>query len=104
MVFSEPIKNTIIENSIFVRIIYSPPEIVFNGIFISLSDGVYAELIQLEKNIISKYKSSKTPRYIFPDIFLFKSKMAGYLKISGIWENKYTVGIAYKIIDHPSVL
>lgn len=103
MIFSEPIKNNVIENSVFIRIIYSPPEIVFNGIFISLQDTVYADLVQIEKNIISCYKSSKTPRYIFSDIFN-KSKLGGYLKISGLWENKYTIGIAYKLIDHPSVL
>lgn len=104
IVFSDPIKNNIIENSVFVRIIYSPPEIVFNGIFVWLPGVACAELVQMEKNIMSKFKSSKTPRYIFSDVFLFKSKLTGYVKISGIWENKYTFGIAYKIIDQPSVL
>ena len=104
IVFSDPIKNNVIENSVFIRIIYSPPEIIFNGIFISLSDTTYDELIQIEKNIISRYKSSKTPRYIFAEILLFKPQLVGYLKISGLWENNYAVGIAYKIISYPSVL
>ena len=104
IVFLDPIKNNVIENSVFIRIIYSPPEIVFNGIFISLSDSTYNELYQIEKNIISKYKSSKTHRYIFSEMQLFKPQLVGYLKISGLWENNYAVGIAYKIISYPSVL
>jgi len=35
--FGEPIKNTIIENSVFRRIIYSMPEISFNSINIFLT-------------------------------------------------------------------
>jgi hypothetical protein len=35
--FGEPIKNTIIENSVFRRIIYSHPEISFNSINIYLT-------------------------------------------------------------------
>ena len=103
MFFSEPIKNNVIDNSVFVRIIYSPPEIVFNGIFISLQHALCADLIQIEKNIMSTYKTSKLPRYIF-ETLLYKPKLAGYIKISGIWENNYSFGIAYKIIYHPSVL
>ncbi len=81
--FGEPIKNTIIENSIFRRIIYSHPEISFNSINIYFTfnrvtvkkfynkwkcifnDNVNKNiLLNIESNILQKLRMcNKTPIY-----------------------------------------
>jgi hypothetical protein len=35
--FCEPIKNNIVQDGIFIRILYSSPEVVFNGIYLEFS-------------------------------------------------------------------
>ena len=62
ILFSEPIKNTVIENSKFIRIFSSDENIVINGIYlyISLYCNVYDNkkeyrkkyIFDLEKNIL----------------------------------------------------
>lgn len=81
--FGEPIKNTIIENSVFRRIIYSMPEISFNSIniFLIFKDitirkfynkwkcifndiSVRNSLINIESNILQKLRlNNKNPVY-----------------------------------------
>tara|TARA_B100001093_G_C26735009_1_gene974010 strand:- start:135 stop:590 length:456 start_codon:yes stop_codon:yes gene_type:complete len=81
--FGEPIKNTIIENSVFRRIIYSMPEISFNSIniFLLFKDitirkfynkwkcifndiSVRNSLINIESNILHKLRlNNKDPVY-----------------------------------------
>jgi len=109
--FGEPIRNTIIENSVFRRIIYSHPEISFNSINIFFtfknltvkkfynkwkcifSDPINkTALMTLEKNILDKLKMSmKTPvssitHQVHNNMFkIFSDRM-----VSGIFTN-YTV-------------
>ena len=79
--FGEPIKNTIIENSVFRRIIYSIPEISFNSINIFLTFkemtirkfynkwkcifndlSVKNSLLSIESNILQKLRlTNKNP-------------------------------------------
>jgi hypothetical protein len=83
--FNDPIQNTIINESRFIRIIYSTPDIVFNGInvlvkinidnvdkqfnknFIYYTPEKNTETINIIKNIekviLDKYSSEKTPSY-----------------------------------------
>ena len=83
--FNEPIQNTIINESRFVRILYSTPDIIFNGINILFKINVDTIEKQYNKNIIyyclekneetvnnikniehiilKKYPSDKTPAY-----------------------------------------
>jgi hypothetical protein len=83
--FNEPIQNTIINESRFIRILYSTPNIIFNGINILLKiniDGldkqynkniIYysvdknTEMINniknIEHTILQKYSTDKTPAY-----------------------------------------
>ena len=49
--FSDPIKNTVINDSDFVRIIYSNDEVVLNGVYLY----VYLANISLE-SYYNKYK------------------------------------------------
>jgi hypothetical protein len=83
--FNEPIQNTIINESRFIRILYSTPNIIFNGINILLKiniDGIDKQynkniiyysiekntdtinnIKNIEKTILDKYSSSKVPAY-----------------------------------------
>ena len=51
--FCEPIKNNIVQDGIFIRILYSSPEVVFNGIYLE----IYLYDIYFEK-YYNKYKCS----------------------------------------------
>ena len=83
--FNEPIQNTIISESRFIRILYSTPNIIFNGINILLKinienvDKQYNKNIiyytiekntetidiikNIERNILEKYARDKTPAF-----------------------------------------
>ena len=60
--FNEPIQNTIINESRFIRILYSTPNIIFNGINILLKINIDGLDKQYNKNIIyySVDKNSET--------------------------------------------
>jgi len=59
--FNDPIQNTIINESRFIRIIYSTPNIIFNGINVLVSFVIEGVDKQYNKNIIN----------IFPKTNLF---------------------------------
>jgi len=83
--FNEPIQNNIINESRYIRILYSTPNIVFNGIHVLIilsidnMDRQYNKNIlyyntdkntqainsikQIEKTILTKYSSLKIPSY-----------------------------------------
>lgn len=85
IILCEPINNTVIENSKFIRLIYSDKNIIMNGIYIKLSIHIsniehaynklrcYVDyeknrdickgLILIENTILSKTLSNKTPAY-----------------------------------------
>ena len=85
IILCEPINNTVIENSKFIRLIYSDNNIIMNGIYIKVSmiinniEHAYNKLRcnichnenkiiintlnNIEKNILNKYNSSKKPSY-----------------------------------------
>ena len=51
--FNDPIQNTIINESRFIRIIYSTPNIIFNGINVLVSFVIDSVDKQYNKNIIN---------------------------------------------------
>ncbi len=55
---SEPIKNTIIQNGNFIKIIYSNPKIVMNGIYLKVNFN-YIELENKNNKIYLKFDKSK---------------------------------------------
>jgi hypothetical protein len=83
--FNDPIQNTIINESRFIRIIYSTPNIIFNGINILVNfiidsvdkqynkniinysveknEQVIKSINNIEKTILDKYCSNKVPSY-----------------------------------------
>ena len=69
--FNEPIQNTIINESRFIRILYSTPNIIFNGINILLKINIDGVDKQYNKNIIyySVDKNTETINNIKNKIF-----------------------------------
>lgn len=61
--FNEPIQNTIISESRFIRILYSTPNITFNGINILLKINIDSVDKQYNKNIIY-YNTDKNTEVI----------------------------------------
>ena len=104
-----PVKNNLIINSIFTRIIYSPPMIAFNGLYLSIPFSEYTQpsilqkLNDIENDILSVYtcSSSKKKNLHIKQLILYKSAHITdkiILKISGIWESETAYGLAYKLI------
>jgi hypothetical protein len=98
--FNEPIQNTVMDNSRFIKLIYSNENIMLNGIFLLLnikiinketyfkkikisydiSNTINKEILMniynIENNILLKYKSTKKPRSI-----LYETLNSGVIKI-----------------------
>jgi len=103
-----PVKNNLIMNSIFTRIIYSPPMISFNGLYLSIpfSDSIQTsiqKLHEIENDILSVYTCSSNKKKNMQIKQLISYKISNItdkvtLKISGIWESETAFGLAYKLI------
>lgn len=103
------VKNNLIANSLFTRIIYSPPMIAFNGLYLTIpfSEVMQSTLLhklhEIENDILSVYScsSSKKKNLHIKQLFIYKSSQITdkvILKISGIWESETAFGLAYKLI------
>lgn len=111
--FGDSIKNSIIENGIFYRIIYSNTLMSLNSLFISFEMNINSQkemieiLTELEKVILSKIDTTKHPQYKIKDYLKFLTSKGGeefklnkyILKISGIWETETDYGITFKFLD-----
>jgi hypothetical protein len=123
--FNDAIKNTVMNDSSFIRILYSNNNFVLNGIFIKIdiTKDTYQQNIsnnikiityidKLEKYILNTYNLNKAHNYKVKDqINYFIHKLnninnvnnvnnAYYiLKISGIWETQSTIGLTNKFIS-----
>ena len=98
--FNEPIQNTVMDNSRFIKLIYSNENIMLNGIFLllnikiinketyfkkikisydisnSINKEILMNIYNIENNILLKYKSTKKPRSI-----LYETLNSGVIKI-----------------------
>ena len=104
IIICEPIKNTVIENSKFLRLIYSTPQISVNGLFfhISVKDAIIEKYFDkfkcnfkycnntwidfveyIEKIILSKVLTRKVKRYKITE-----QMKAGYIKLFTPQEEK----------------
>lgn len=112
--FCEPVKNNIINESNFIRILYSTPNIVINGIYILInlydiaSEKYYNKykcnfnilnnkyiidkLKIIEEDILKKYKTSKLPIYM-----IYEQLKSGYIKIMTDVGNKQSSTFILKI-------
>jgi len=122
--FLDPIKNIIINNSKFIRIIYSNNLLTLNGIYLICNiDNKYKNnnydlslyIQNLENNILNKFSKEKLKNYkireyfnsnfINTDYIIGKENYTKYiLKISGIWDANNNIGLTFKFLKLDSIL
>jgi|TARA_B100001564_G_C20562066_1_gene634209 hypothetical protein len=124
--FGDIIKNTVITNGKFIRIIYSNKTYTLNGLYILVplvnikkinsstcsinnNNSCIKNLCNIEKDILGKYITSKTKEYKLQEqlnkniIKIFNSKNTFkkiIIKISGLWEDDNSCGLTYKFINY----
>jgi hypothetical protein len=94
----QPVKNNMMERGLFTRILYSPTNVIFNGIYLNIYGTTQLEICAVEKNVLHSYTTTKYPIYSI-EKQLGKKHSKIILKISGIWENDTSYGLAYKIME-----
>jgi hypothetical protein len=122
--FLDPIKNIIINNSKFIRIIYSNNLLTLNGIYLICNidnkdknniHGLLLYIQSLEDNILNKFSKEKIKNYkireyfnnnfINTDYTKDQEKYKKYiLKISGIWDASNNIGLTFKFLKLDSIL
>lgn len=104
--YYDAVKNTVMDDSKFIRIIYSDENIILNGIYLKLeinNNGIDNMTIQkIENDILHKYNSKKIISNKLYDQIQYCIKKYNnsiiILKISGIWETDKMIGLTYKLI------
>ena len=122
--FLDPIKNIIINNSKFIRIIYSNNLLTLNGIYLicnidnkdkNNNHGLLLYIQSLEDNILNKFSKEKIKNYKIREYFnnnfinihytRDKENYTKYiLKISGIWDASNNIGLTFKFLKLDSIL
>jgi hypothetical protein len=98
VIFMPPVKNNMMDGGLFIRILYSPINVVLNGLFIYIRSESFEDICVMERDVLKSYETSKRPIYsVERNINKYLNKKI--LKISGIWENDTTYGLAYKLIE-----
>lgn len=121
--FMQPIKNTMINEGLFHKILYSNDIFTCNGLYIKMNfretkwlngrlifdiepnQDIMNRIVEIEKHILDKIDPNKRAHYkIYEQIKNgnFKTSNSNstiIIKISGVWENQNTLGISYKIIS-----
>jgi hypothetical protein len=111
--FYEPVKNTVMDDSKFIRIIYSDEHVILNGLYLKLDiekkictgnflDKTEREILnkyKINKNNVNKNKCIKIQEQL--QFFINKniSNKNIVIKISGIWETNLMIGLTYKFIS-----
>jgi len=115
--FYEPVKNTIMDDSKFIRIIYSDEHVILNGLYLKIdienNSNVLNFLDKTERKILNMYKINKNNvnknqcikiqeqiqilinKNILNKNILNKNII---IKISGIWETNLMMGLTFKLI------
>lgn len=122
--FLDPIKNIIINNSKFIRIIYSNNLLTLNGIYLicnidnkdnNNNKGLLLYIQSLEDNILNKFSKEKIKNYKIREYFNNNFINTDYikcqetytkyiLKISGIWDASNNIGLTFKFLKLDSIL
>ena len=121
----QPIKNTLINQGLFYKLLYSNNLFTTNGIYIKLhfqntqyinnrlyydlsnikNEEIFNKIINLERYLLQKVNSNKKNLCkIFEQLKNGNEKSSTnnpiiILKISGVWENDNSIGISFKIIS-----
>jgi hypothetical protein len=88
--FTTAVKNNILEDSLFSRLLYSTDYYTTSGLY--LRNYNKEKLACIEKDILTAYRSSKTKTFSLTEHAANNS----LLKISGVWESGSAIGLAYK--------
>ena len=123
--FYDSVKNTVMNDSSFIRVIYSNNDVILNGIYIkidlykdikiknlnniSITSDIISKVDKIENNILTQYNSLKTQNNKLRDQLIYhinkinntntNDNLQSYLlKISGIWETDTVIGLTYKFI------
>jgi hypothetical protein len=88
--FSAAVKNNILDDSLFIRLLYSTADYTTNGLY--LRNYTKEKLVFIEKDILDAYKSSKTKTVSLAE----HAAVNSMLKVSGVWESTNAIGLAYK--------
>lgn len=122
--FLDPIKNIIINNSKFIRIIYSNNLLTLNGIYLicnidnkdkNNNHGLLLYIQSLEDNILNKFSKEKIKNYKIREYFNNNFINTDYtkdhenytkyiLKISGLWDASNNIGLTFKFLKLDSIL
>tara|TARA_B100000963_G_C22507322_1_gene616629 strand:+ start:519 stop:881 length:363 start_codon:yes stop_codon:yes gene_type:complete len=102
--FQDAIKNTVINNSNFVRILYSSSEFTLTNIHIKFNlrknPEILYKIINLERNILNLFNCNCNHSFKLKDqLAINNNSKDTILKISGIWENENSIGITSKLIQ-----
>ncbi|ALH23296.1 hypothetical protein ceV_390 [Chrysochromulina ericina virus CeV-01B] len=111
--FYEPVKNTVMDDSKFIRIIYSDEHVILNGLYLKLDiekkicmgnflDKTEREILnkyKINKNNVNKNKCIKIQEQL--QFFINKNILNKniVIKISGIWETNLMIGLTYKFMS-----
>ena len=90
--FVAPVKNNVIENSLFSRIVYSTDHYTMNGLY--LKRHTLAQVQGIELDLLNAYGCRKPRGASLGAHYMTHS----ILKISGVWESETAFGLAYKFI------
>lgn len=106
--FYEPVKNTVIDESKFIRIIYSDENIILNGLYLKIdiknnnTESILEYINNIENDILLKYSKLKIKIVKLKEqlqYFIKKNTLNNIiLKLSGIWETNNMIGLTYKFI------
>lgn len=115
--FNESIKNTVLTDCNFIKILYSNEHFLMNSLYFIINinknnyNNIINNIIEIEKNILNLYNKNIKHKYSLKEKILLTNnfeKIDNFninyiIKISGIWKNDYLMGITFKIINQPSV-
>jgi hypothetical protein len=114
VIFCEPVKNNIMNNGNFIRILYSTPNMILNGVYllvnlydvhcekyynkykcnfnISNHKDIIENIKIIEEDILKKFKINKIPSFK-----IYEQFSSGYIKIFSDFENKPKYSFILKI-------
>lgn len=128
--YTDSVDNNIMENSSFIRILYSNKDFTTNGLYFHLpiknikyqiinkkvkffydvkeNETMLNNIYLIENQILENYSIDKEKIFTINKLLNMGTLKSNYetinttynfiLKISGIWENKNSYGVTYKII------
>ena len=114
ILFNDSIKNTVLKDSNFIKILYSNQFFLMNSLYFNIKINknnyfsIINDIINIEKNILNLFNQNIDHKYNLKEKliniinYFEKTKYNNIeyiIKISGIWKNEYNMGITFKIIN-----